>query len=132
MKGTRRRNGITRHLFPVLFFVLIVFSCSSPAGAIEPGQAGPFFTPVEINTTNTTLDPSALPPEFRETRERIVVSAELNETVLAAPKGEMAVGPRSIGFSVDPLMIAAAVIAIAAIGAGLIWYRRKNRSTEQK
>lgn len=112
--------------------VFLAFACMSPAGAAEPGETGPFFTPVEINTTNTSLDPSALPPEFRETREQVVVSAELNETVLPAPKGEMAAGPRSIGFSFDPLVIAAAAIAVVVIGAGIVWYWRKNRGREKK
>lgn len=132
MKVKRLHNGISRQLPLVFLFVFLAFSFLSPAGAAEPAKAGPFFTPVEINTTNTSLDPAALPPEFRETREQVVVKTELNETVLAAPKGEMAAGPRSIGFSFDPLVIAAAVIAIVVIGAGILYYRRKNRDQEEK
>jgi len=132
MKAERLHNRITRQLPLVLILVFLAFTGIGPAGATEPAQTGAFITPVEINTTNTSLDPAALPPEFRETRERVVVSTELNETVLAAPKGEMAAGPRSIGFSFDPLVIAAAVIAIVAIGGCIVWYRRKNPSPEKK
>ncbi len=131
MKAKKRHNGITRHLPLVLVVVFLAFACTSPAGAAEQRQAGPFFTPVEINTTNTSLDPSALPPEFRQTREQVVVSVGLNETVLPAPKGEMAAGPRSIGFSFDPLVVAAA-IAVVVIGAGIVWYWRKNRGMEKR
>jgi len=82
-------------------------------------------------TNVSPLDPVA-PSEFQVTREPVNVKAELNETMLSASKGEMAAGPRSIGFSVDPVVTAIGITVIVAIGICIWYYLRTKRDGEEK
>ena len=120
----------TRGVIPLfLILILLGIPAVSAAGAAGPGTA---MTVVELNVTNATVpDPAAL-ADYRITPEPVRVQAELTETQLPASKGEMASGPRTIGFSVDPVMTLAIIAIIAVIGAGILYYLRRERDTDEQ
>ena len=123
----------TRGFIPVLLVMaFLLIPGVSSAGADDPGHTGAVMTPVNLNVTNASVpDPSVL-SDYRITPEPVKVQAELNETSLPAPKGEMASGPRTIGFSIDPLSAVAAVAVIAVIGICILYYLRRERDTEEQ
>jgi uncharacterized membrane protein len=53
----------------------------------------------------------------------------MSDTLLPAPKGEMEAGPRTIGFSFDPVFLVIVIIAIVAGAAG-VWYLMKRKPDE--
>jgi hypothetical protein len=56
---------------------------------------------------------------------------EVSDTLLPGPKGEMAAGPRTIGFSADPVSLAILVVAIIAGAAG-VGYLVKRKPEEEE
>lgn len=65
----------------------------------------------------------------RDVTYSINVKVEISDTSLPGPKGEMAAGPRSIGFSADPHSLVILVIAIVAVAGGM-WYMVKRKPDE--
>jgi hypothetical protein len=112
--------------------VFIIVSLAVPlAGAAGPNgtrQAGP-----ELNITGVDIANHSIPSRYGILPTLIDVKVEISETSLPGPKGEMAVGPRTIGFSVDPVSLAILVVAIIAVVSG-VWYliRRKPEETEEE
>jgi hypothetical protein len=83
-----------------------------------------------LNVTNASLPGPANAPEFRQTPEPVQVRVTVSETALPAPKGEMAAGPRAIGVSLDPLVLATGVLALVVAGTGVLLYTRRKRDEE--
>jgi len=103
--------------------------CITVAGATagDYGWVNSTGTLHEFNGTGITLASYSGNPDYRITPEPVRVQIELNETRLPAPKGEMALGPRTIGFSTDWPTIAIVAAALAACIAGL-WYLAKRNT----
>ena len=102
------------------------------AGAAGPGdtrQAWPIVTSPELNATGINITNHSIPSRYEISPTLIDVRVEVSDTLLPAPKGEMATGPRTIGFSADPLSLAILVIAIVAIATG-VWYLVKRKPEE--
>lgn len=53
-------------------------------------------------------------------------------TAVPAPKGEMAIGPRVIGFSTDPASLAIAILIVAAVAAGIGYFLKQKRDEEER
>ena len=88
----------------------------------------PDFNATNVNSTNTTILQG-----YQVTPAPIRIQVEMSDTRLSASKGEMAVGPRTIGFSVDPVLQVILVIALLAVFSGG-WYllqRKKDRNREE-
>ena len=121
---------------PGIFLIAVTLSClMAPAicMAVPENSQYPnaYVTIAELTVTNASLPgPSAL-PGYRITPGPVKVQVELNETILPAPKGEMASGPRTIGVSLDPMLLAAGIIAIIAAGVGVLYHVRRNRDEEK-
>ena len=124
----------SKRVIPLLLvFTFLLLPAASSAGSPVPGQTGAYITPAALNVTNGTIpDPSVL-QKYQETIEPVRVRAELNETSLPGPKGEMASGPRTIGFAVDPVMTLGILLVIAVIGTGIMYYlKRVRRNNDQE
>jgi lysozyme family protein len=62
----------------------------------------------------------------------LAVRVELPDAALSASKGEMAAGPQAIGFSLDPVILAIAILVIALVAAGTGYYLRQKRADEKR
>jgi hypothetical protein len=94
--------------------------------------AGPIVTGPDFNITGVDITNHSIPSRYEVTPTLIDVKVEVSDTSLPGPKGEMAAGPRSIGFSADPFSLSLLVVAIVAIAIGT-WYmvRRKPEDDDE-
>jgi hypothetical protein len=113
--------------------VFILVSLAVPvASAVVPGdtrQAWPIVTSPELNATGINITNHSIPSRYGISPTLIDVRVEVSDTLLPGPKGEMAAGPRTIGFTTDPISLALLVLAIIAGAAG-VWYLVKRRPEE--
>lgn len=102
------------------------------AGAAVPEdtrQAWPIVTSPELNATGINITNHSIPARYEISPTLIDVRVEVSGTLLPGPKGEMAAGPRTIGFTTDPITLALLVLAIIAGAAG-VWYLVKRKPEE--
>ena len=115
--------------------ILILLSLAVPlACAAVPDNtrgSGPVLTSPDLTLTGTNIANNTIPARYEITPTLINIRVEVSETSLPAPKGEMAAGPRSIGFSSDPVALAILIIAIIGGIAG-IWYLAQRRPEVNK
>lgn len=116
MMNESRSGSLRKNWHNLLILTILMTAVLVPAGAGTPGLRDLPFTPQEIHTGNATLpDPSQL-PEYQLTPEPVRIHADLDESSLPVSKGEMAGGPRTIGFTLDPVLLAAGIIVFMACG----------------
>jgi hypothetical protein len=116
----------------IILAVLAITGLIVPGiGAVFPGghDALPIVTAPNLNVSGIDVANSTMPARYQTSPVPIRLEVTISETLIAGPKGEMAAGPRTIGFSVDPLSLAILVIAIVAVAAG-IWYMVKRKPEE--
>jgi len=106
----------------------LVVPVISAAGPDDNLKAGPFTTSRELNLT--AIANQTMPSPNTVTPTPIHVEVRVSDTLLPAPKGEMAAGPRTIGFSFDPVVLTIVFIAIVAVAAGA-WYAMKRKPDEK-
>ncbi|MDO9550313.1 MAG: hypothetical protein Q7J03_05010 [Methanoregula sp.] len=120
----------------ITLIVVVLASLGIPGihAAVSGDTPGitPFITYPDITVTNGSLTNHTLPYGYQVTPTLLRVQVELPETALPAPKGEMAVGPRSIGFSTDPVSLAVVIIIVAAAAAGIGYFLKRNRDEEEQ
>jgi hypothetical protein len=119
-----------------VFFILVslmAICLALPVSAAVPDnnrQAGPLITRPNLNVTGANITDHTMPSRFAITPTRIRVEIRDSDTLLPAPKGEMALGPRTIGFSFDPVYPGIVIIAIVTGAAGVL-YVMKRRPDER-
>jgi hypothetical protein len=118
-----------------VLIILVSFAVSF-AGAAFPDntrQAVPVVTGPELNMTGADIGNYSIPARYEITPTLINIKVEISDTDLPGPKGEMAAGPRTIGFSADPVTLILLIVAIIGGIAG-IWYlvRRKPEEPEEE
>lgn len=119
---------------PAVFFIIAVlvvipgFCIPSVSAAVpyDSRGTGPIVTSPDLNMTGVNISNHSIPSRYGITPTMIDVKVGISETSLPGPKGEMATGPRSIGFSAEPIPLAILVVAIIA-GATVAWYFIKRR-----
>jgi hypothetical protein len=134
MDGNRREKG-SRAMGIVIALTLFCLAIPGFSAAV-PGDT-PQITHLipypDIAVTNNSLANHTLPSGFRVTPTLLTVQVELPETNLPAPKGEMAAGPRMIGFSTDPVSLVVVILIVAAAAAGIGYFlKRKPDGDEQE
>lgn len=132
MCDNKREKGSTVFIIVTLALVSLVVPAISAAMADDPPRITPFVTYPDITVTNGTLTSHTYPSEFLLTPTPLKVQVELPRTALPAPKGEMAVGPKAIGFSTDPAFIAIAILIVAAVAAGIGYFLKQKRDEEER
>lgn len=110
----------------IIILVLLAVSVASAAVPEDTRQAGPIVTDPDLNLTGTDIANHSIPSRYGISPTLIDMKVELSDTALPGPKGEMAAGPRTIGFTTDPISLALLVLAIIAGAAG-VWYLVKRR-----
>jgi hypothetical protein len=127
MDGTTRSAG---SIFSVIAVTLALAVLLIPAVSIavpdDSKNPGTVITISTLNVTNASLPNNSAPQEYQITREPVKIQAVVTGTVLPAPKGEMAAGPRTIGVSMDPILLAAGIIILVAAGIGVLLYIRRK------
>jgi hypothetical protein len=131
-RRTREKGSMVTGMVIALALLSLAIPVISAAAPGSPPQITPFITVPDITVTNGSLINHTLPSEFRITPTLLKVEVELPFTALPAPKGEMAAGPRVIGFSVDPVALAAVILVIAAAAAGIGYFLKRNRDEEEQ
>ena len=96
----------------------------TPRGA--PFAAYPNLTGINGSLANHTSSGYQVTPTL------LAVRVELPDAALSASKGEMAAGPQAIGFSLDPVILAIAILVIALVAAGTGYYLRQKRADEKR
>jgi hypothetical protein len=116
-------------IFPIaLSLVLMLIIPAISAGAPYDNQRmHALVTVPDFNVTNNSLTNNTIPERFLKGPEPVKVQVELDETLSSAPKGEMAIGPRTIGFSTNPAYVVVLIIAVCVIGAGAWQVMRKKQ-----
>jgi hypothetical protein len=113
----------------VLMFIIPTISAAGPD---DNQRVTDLVSVPDINVTNTSLTNRTIPYEYRITPEPIKFQIELNETLLPAPKGEMALGPRTIGFSIAPASLAILIIAVCVAVTGAWFFIKKKRDEDKE
>jgi hypothetical protein len=117
-----------------LFSLAVMLFLIPGAGAANSSQQE-YVLPAtrDLGVTNVSLANGTVPEEYQVTPTLIDVRVGVSETSLPGPKGEMASGPRTIGFSATPATLVVLIIILGA-GAGGAWYvlkRKKDEETEE-
>ncbi|MDD4138000.1 MAG: hypothetical protein PHT99_08945 [Methanoregula sp.] len=119
--------------FFILMSLIAIVLVITVTGATAPGdgqQAGPLVTIPELNVTDADIGNRTIPAGYEVSPTPVRVDVRISDTSLPAPKGEMAEGPRSIGFSFDPVSLVVVIIVIIAGAAGA-WYLAKRKPGER-
>ncbi len=103
-----------------------VISAVAPA---DTWQIWPIVTSPSLNVTGADLENHTIPTRYGLSPTLVAFKVEISATSLPGPKGEMAAGPRSIGFSADPLSLAILIVAILMVAAGT-WYIARRKPEE--
>jgi hypothetical protein len=121
--------------YAAVIFILVTLAVSVATAAVmaDTRQAWPIVTSPELNVTGADITNHTIPSRYGISPNLVDVKVELSDTSLPGPKGEMAAGPRTIGFSADPLLLAILVVVVVAIAA-VTWciVRRKPEEPDEK
>jgi hypothetical protein len=113
-----------------LMLVLLAVPFAGAIDSDDTRQAGPIHTDPGYNMTDINITNHTVPSRFGISPTPISVKVEISDTSLPGPKGEMAAGPRTIGFTTDMVSIAILGIIIIAGAAGL-WYLVKRKPDDE-
>ncbi len=132
MSGNMHKKGLTGFfiVFAITIVCLVIPGISSAVSDDYP-KITPFMTNADIAVTNGSITNHTVPSEYRVTPTLIRVQVELKETALPAPKGEMAAGPREIGFFIDPVYLAIFILIVVAVSAGMVHFLKRKRDEEE-
>lgn len=112
----------------LIFISMMVMCLAVPviSAAIPDGnrQTIPLNTNHELNLT--AIANHTLPSPNAVTPTPIHIEVRVSDTLLPAPKGEMAAGPRTIGFSFDPVSLVIVIVAIVAGAAGMRYVMKRK------
>ena len=118
-----------------LAVVPLLIPVTGAAAAESGGQLYVLPTVPDLAVTNVSLANHTIPSRFQAEPTMIDVRIGVSETSLPAPKGEMAQGPRTIGFTTTPASLAIVIIAVVvvtgAVGAYSVFRRKKDEGTEE-
>jgi len=121
--------------FRFIFASLVILGLGiPPINASVPDdnrQAGITGTRPELNITGADIANQSIPSRYGIPPTLIDVKVEISDTPLPGPKGEMAAGPRTIGFTADPIALVILVTAIVALSAGA-WYLVRRNAEDTK
>ncbi len=122
-----------RRCAALCILALLVIPFAGAFGPDESRRAGPVVTAPEFNTTGADITNQTYSPRYAVSPTLIDVKVEVPGTSMPGPKGEMAAGPRMIGFAVDPVSLVVLIAAIIAVGVG-VWYlvRRRTEPEEEE
>jgi hypothetical protein len=115
----------------VVFMIAVMvmgagFLVPVPCSAVPGNSPDTVITISTLSVTNASLpDPDAA-PKFRETARPVQIGVTVSETALPGLKGEMAAGPRAIGISIDPLVLATGLLALVVAGSGVLMYMKRK------
>jgi len=114
-------------LFILILFAGVVASATDPDGGRQEVLVA---ADPDLNMTGVDIANNSVPSQYAIQPTPIDLKVELSDTSLPAAKGEMASGPRTIGFTADPISLA---LIIAGISAGIagFWYLAKRRPDEE-
>jgi hypothetical protein len=122
-----------KHLNGLIIFALLAAAgCPAIVTAVMfPGghEAGPIVTEPNLTISGTDFKNSTIPAKYQASPIPVRVEVTISDTLIPGPKGEMEAGPRTIGFSADPVSLLFLVVLIIAGAAG-VWYLVKRKPSE--
>jgi hypothetical protein len=125
-------EGMGNHNYGLVILAVLAAGFLMPGtGAVFPGghETGPIVTAPNLNVSGIDGANSTIPAGFQTHPVPVRVEVTISETLIPGPKGEMQAGPRTIGFSADPILIAILAVAIITGAAG-VWYLARRRPEE--
>ena len=104
-----------------------IFCQSVPfAGATDPANNWQKNMSPGLNITPLDLANQTLPSRYAVTPAPVRVEVMISDTLLPAAKGEMSAGPRSIGFSFEPVTPGVLLLLVVAVAAGAGYLMKKK------
>lgn len=119
-------------VFFILISLMVIYLTVPAISAAVPDnerQVDLFNRSYELNLTAIANANYTLPSDPVVIVTPIHVDIRISDTLIPAPKGEMASGPRTIGFPFDPISLVIGIIVIVAGAAGA-WYVLKRKPDE--
>jgi len=121
--------------FHFIFALLVILGSGIPAinaSVLDNNrQAGIMGTSPELNMTGADIANRSIPSRYAISPTLIDLKVGISDTSLPGPKGEMAAGPRTIGFTADPIALVILVTALVALSAGAWYLVQRNAEDTQ-
>ena len=124
-----RNNAAIFFILISLMMMCLAVPVTSAAVPDNERQAGPLGTGPDLNVTGANVSNYTVPYRYEKSSINDQISISIPDTYLPVSKGEMAAGPRTIGFFFNPLSLATVIIAIVSGAAG-VWYVIKRKQNE--
>ncbi|OPY35661.1 MAG: hypothetical protein A4E34_00662 [Methanoregula sp. PtaU1.Bin006] len=121
------RNNAT--VFFILVSLMVMCLAAPVTSAAVPDnnrQAGPLVTSPDLNVTGINITNHTMPSRYEITPTLIRIEIRDSDTLFPAPKGEMAAGPRTIGFSFDLVSLVIVIIVSVAGAAGVLYVIKRK------
>jgi len=128
----QRKNDAAGGTPALILCLCILLGLVIPAAAAAAEDTQAIVTVQELNVTNASLANATIPAQYLATPTLLEVGISSNGSLPEGPKGEMSAGPRTIGFSTTPEMIAVIIVVIAAIGIGAWYLMKRSRDGKNK
>lgn len=113
----------------VFILVMLVLPCAYAADPAVTGNSGQGINGTEFDARGIDLANNSIPHQYGVTPARVDIKVEVSGTSFPGPKGEMAAGPRTIGFTADPGSLLVILLGIIGVSAGFL-YLIKRRPEE--
>jgi hypothetical protein len=114
----------------ILASLMVLWLAVPLVSAEDAGDMPPYGTVPELNITSGAIANQTLLAQYAITPPPLRIEVTVSETLLPAAKGEMAAGPRSIGFSFTPVTLVVLIIVVGVLAAGL-WYAVRRTPVER-
>jgi hypothetical protein len=122
-------------LIMLLAALPLLIPVTSAAAADRGGSLYVLPTITDLAVSKVSLSNSSIPSRFQVEPTLIDVRISVSAISLPAAKGEMAQGPRTIGFTTTPepllIVIIAVVAATGAVGVYHVLKRKKDKAHEE-
>ncbi|OPX62054.1 MAG: hypothetical protein A4E34_00263 [Methanoregula sp. PtaU1.Bin006] len=113
----------------VFILVLLVLPCAYAADPAVTGKSGQGINGTEFDARGIDIANNSILHQYVVTPTLVDIRVEVSGTSFPGPKGEMAAGPRTIGFAADPGSLLVIILGIIAVSAGVL-YLKKRRPEE--
>lgn len=125
----REMFKMENHKTGLIVLILLAVTAFGNGAASPDNRPGPVVTSPDLNSNGTDIANLTVPAEFRANPQPVRLEVTVPDTFIPGPKGEMQAGPRSIGFTVTPILFLITALAAILLVAGS-WLVLKRKSAE--
>jgi len=111
----------------VFILVLMVLQCADAVDPVIAGGSRLYPDSIEFNARGVDISNTTIPPQYIATPTLVDMNVEVSAHSFPGPKGEMAAGPRRIGFTTDPGSLLIIIIGIISVSAGFLFLKERRQ-----